>query len=99
MIFCRLLINQNKLFPNILSGIISGCQTVWIQIRPNILSGLIWVQTVCKDYPQKTKVVISRQIVNIALSSKEGCGKPGQTCRLTSNLAGHAISAKTLMRG
>ena len=28
----------------------SGCQTVWIQIRPDILSGLIWVQTVCKGY-------------------------------------------------
>ena len=25
-------------------------KTVWIQIRPDILSGLIWVQTVCKDY-------------------------------------------------
>ena len=30
----------------------SGCQTVWIQIRPDILSGLIWVQTVCKGYQQ-----------------------------------------------
>ena len=29
-------------------SIASGCQTVWIQIRPDILSGLIWVQTVCK---------------------------------------------------
>ena len=27
----------------------SGCQTVWIQIRPDILLDLIWVQTVCKD--------------------------------------------------
>ena len=26
---------------------LSGCQTVWTQIRPEILSGLIWVQTVC----------------------------------------------------
>ena len=32
----------------------SGCQTVWIQIRPDILSGLIWVQTVCKGYQQST---------------------------------------------
>ena len=29
-------------------------QTVWIQIRPNILSGLMWVQTVCKGYQQTT---------------------------------------------
>ena len=34
----------------------SRCQTVWIQIRPNILTGLIWVQTVCKGYQQATKV-------------------------------------------
>ena len=36
----------------------------WIQIRPNILLGLIWVQTVCKDYQQMTKVAASRQRVN-----------------------------------
>ena len=30
----------------------SECQTVWIQIRPNVLSGLIWVQSVCKSYQQ-----------------------------------------------
>ena len=34
----------------------SECQTVWIQIKPNILSGLIKVQTVCKGYQQTTKV-------------------------------------------
>ena len=33
------------------------CQTVWIQIRPNVLSGLIWVQAVCKSYQQTTLVV------------------------------------------
>ena len=31
-------------------------QTVWIQIRPDVLLGLIWVQTVCKGY-QHTKPV------------------------------------------
>ena len=41
-------------FRKILSGIPSECQTVWIQIRPNILLGLIWVQTVCKCYQQMT---------------------------------------------
>ena len=34
----------------------SGCQTFWIQIRSDILSGLIWVQTVCRGYQQTTKV-------------------------------------------
>ena len=32
----------------------SECQTVWIQIRPDIMSGLIWVQTICKGYQQST---------------------------------------------
>ena len=40
----------------ILSGISSECLTVWMQIRPHILSGLIWVQTVCKGYQQTTLV-------------------------------------------
>ena len=30
------------------------CQTDWIQSRPDILSGLIWFQTVCKSYQQTT---------------------------------------------
>ena len=51
---------QNHLFPNILSGIPSECQTVCTEIRNNTLLALIWVQTVCKDYQQMT---ISRQCV------------------------------------
>ena len=47
---------QNQLFRKILSGIPSECQTDLIQIRPNILSGLIWVQSVCKGYQQTTLV-------------------------------------------
>ena len=31
-------------------GILAECQTVWIQIRPNILSDLIWVQTIWKGF-------------------------------------------------
>ena len=34
----------------------SVCQTVWIQARPNKMSGLIWVQTVYKAYHQTTLV-------------------------------------------
>ena len=33
---------------NILLGTRPECQTAWIQIRPDILSSLIWVQTICK---------------------------------------------------
>ena len=38
----------------ILSGIPYECQTDRIQIRPDKLSGLIWVQSVCKGYEQTT---------------------------------------------
>ena len=45
---------QNQLFRKILSGIWSECQIVWIQIRPDKMPGLIWIQTVCKSYQQMT---------------------------------------------
>ena len=44
-----------------LFSIPSGCQTAWIQIRLDILSGLIWVQTVCKGYQQMIKDPASRR--------------------------------------
>ena len=63
-LFCRLLIFfQNIIFQKIFKEY-HQCQTVWIQIRPGILSGLIWIQTVCTDYQQTTKVATSRQRVN-----------------------------------
>ena len=31
-------------------------QTIWIQIRSDFLSGLIWVQTVCIDNQKMTQV-------------------------------------------
>ena len=48
--------SQSKIdfLKKILSGILSVCQTVWMQIRPDGLSGLIWVQTVCKGYQHRT---------------------------------------------
>ena len=50
---------QNYLFQKILLGILSACQAVWIQIRPDILSGLIRVQTVSIDYKWTTKIPLS----------------------------------------
>ena len=44
----------NQLFGKIISGILSECQRVWILIRPDVLSRLIWVQTVCQGYQQTT---------------------------------------------
>ena len=47
----------------ILPGTLSECQIVWIQIRTDILSVLIWVQTVCKRYQQTTKVAATKERV------------------------------------
>ena len=59
-VFCRLLIFfKINFFKNITSGIPSKCQTVCIQIRPGVLSGLIWVQTICKGYQQTTLLAYS----------------------------------------
>ena len=56
---------QNLPSPKILSGTLSKCQTIWIQIRTDILSVLLWVQTVCKGYHQTTKVVASKERVDL----------------------------------
>ena len=57
---CSLLIflqNQNiKKKKKFGTSIPSECQTVWIQIRPHFMLGLIWVQIVCKSYQQMTLV-------------------------------------------
>ena len=45
---------EYQFFRKILSGLPSECQTVWIQIRPDLLSGLIWVQTLGKLYQETT---------------------------------------------
>ena len=47
---------QNHFFRKIISEIPSECQTDLIQIRCDVLSGLIWIQSVCKGYEQTTLV-------------------------------------------
>ena len=42
----------------------SEWRTVWILIRPDILSGLIWVQTVCKGYQQTKKSTLAAKELN-----------------------------------
>ena len=54
--FADLKKKTKKLFRKILSGIQSECQTDLTQIRLDVLSSLIWVQSVCKGYEQKTLV-------------------------------------------
>ena len=56
----KLIRNNGHTSRKTLSRIRSEWQTVWIQIRPDILSGLIWIQNVCNSY-QRNKT--SRQIV------------------------------------
>ena len=54
-LFYRLLIFfKINFFKKFLSGIPSDCQTVWNQIRPDIMSGLIWSQTVNNGCQQTT---------------------------------------------
>ena len=48
--FCLLLFFLICFFQYILLKILSESQTVWIQIRPD----LIWVQAICQDYGQTT---------------------------------------------
>ena len=48
-IFACFFLSSADLFPKILPGTPPDCQTVWIQIRADVLSGLIWVQTVCTE--------------------------------------------------
>ena len=45
-------------------SILSECQTVWIQI----CRVLIWVQTICKDYPRAKKVATGRQRVKFLMA-------------------------------
>ena len=46
-----------QLFLKIPSGIPSECQPDRIQIKPDVLLGLIWVQSVCNGYQQTTLVI------------------------------------------
>ena len=61
------------------SGTLSERQTVWIQIRNDVASALIWFQTVCKCYQQMIKVATicdaSETEINILLvsSNKAEC--------------------------
>ena len=52
-----------NIFQKNLSKTLSECQTVWIQIRTDILLVLIWVQTVCNSCQQMTLVVPRSQIL------------------------------------
>ena len=48
----------------IISGTLSEGQKFWIQTRTDVMSLLIWVQTVGKGYQLTTKVITSKVKVN-----------------------------------
>ena len=62
---------QNQLFRKTLSGIPPECQKDWIKIRPNILSSLIWVQSVCKGCEQAT--LVGKELNHNANHHKKNC--------------------------
>ena len=47
--------SESNLFAKVMSRQ-SECQTDWIQIRPDKILGLIWIQSVCKGHEQTTLV-------------------------------------------
>ena len=53
---------------------------VWIRIRTDFLSVLIWVQTVCKCYQQLTK--LSNERVDELLNKEEKMKKVNKQCLL-----------------
>ena len=55
-----------------LSGTISECQTILIQIRTDILSVLMGVQTVCKGYQRMTNVAPSKERIKFEIISVIG---------------------------
>ena len=59
---------QNQLFQNLFQEY-HQCQTVWIQIRPDILAGLIWVQTACKGYQQMT--LVGKELYNMGCNVRK----------------------------
>ena len=54
-------LSQLNQFKKTTSGALSDCQTVWIQIRTNILSVFIRIQTVYKGNQQTIKVAASQE--------------------------------------
>ena len=50
---------------------LSEFQSVWIQIRTDIWSVLIWVQTVCKDCEQTEKIATTKEKVKLRNLTEE----------------------------
>ena len=77
---------HNGFFKNNIPGTLPECQAVGIYIRTDLLSVLIWVQTVCKGYQQMTKVTIRKKRVKHFL-------KPVQEKRVHASLTFYPFSS------
>ena len=68
-------LKKKKKIQTILSGALLECQTVWIQIRTDVLSVLIRVQIVADDRRKEFSKPCSRQALfcemNIKINSKK----------------------------
>ena len=51
---CLLVFFRINFLLKFFSGVLSECQTVWTQIRPGIILGLIWALNLCDGYQHTT---------------------------------------------
>ena len=70
--------------------ITSECYTVWNQIRPNIMLGLIWIQIICKGYRQMKLAGTAYGATEISLSL-ENMNGTSVTIRLSMKRARNAL--------
>ena len=66
----------NHLFRNFLSGIPSGCQTVWIQIRSDVLVGPDLGSNCLKMFEQTT--LVDKELIYLMINTQQ----PISNCRI-----------------
>ena len=87
---CCLQIFFKVTFFNIFFQEYHQCQPAWTQIFPDILLGLIWVQTGCKDYEETTlsgsqlKITFnSQKLKSLVLTIRTSVESPNPSCNTT----------------
>ena len=96
MHFCDLQIFSKSTFSKkILSGIPAECLAVWLQIRSDKLSGLIWIQNVCKGSTlDKQRICVITQLKSTKKQLNETCAY--RKAILTIGMQLHAMSLRTI---
>ena len=72
--------------------------SVWIQIRPNIMLGLIWAQIVCKGYQRSTELAASRKRVPEILGSHLALQETGKVTDIFRHDLNSVVSAIKLLK-